>query len=362
MAFEIALRHTQGSFGLDVNFSGPAGITVLFGRSGSGKSTIVRSVAGLVRPDTGRIQVRERVLLDTARSVDLPAHKRRVGYVFQEGLLFPHLNVRNNLLYGQRFAPRGAKLEDFDHIVELLGIEALLERSPSDLSGGEKQRVAIGRALLAGPDVLLADEPLSALDEPRKAEILPYFERMRDELNVPILYVSHSPEEVARLATHVVVLDDGKVIREGSAETVLADPAVTPVGVRGAGALVRASVVRHHDDGLTELCAGGVTLFVPEVSAATGAELRLRVAAHDVVIAISQPRDLSALNIVPAEVVSVRSGHGPAVVLTLATPLGTLLARITKRSLTALGLKPGTECHAVIKSMSIARGDLGVEN
>ncbi|CUH77010.1 Sulfate/thiosulfate import ATP-binding protein CysA [Tritonibacter multivorans] len=360
MVFEVELRHRQGAFDLDASFAAPAGVTVLFGRSGSGKSTVIKSVAGLLPPDQGRIALGGRVVFDRQRGVNIPPHKRRVGYVFQDGLLFPHLNVRQNLKYGQRFAPRHTRFEGFDKIVHMLGLDALLDRFPGQLSGGEKQRVAIGRALLSGPEVLLADEPLSALDDPRKAEILPYFERMRDELQIPILYVSHSPDEVARLATTIVVLERGKILRTGPADDVLADADVTPVGIRGAGALIRAAVVSHHEDGLTELVAGGQTLFVPKVSGRIGAQLRLRVAAHDVVIALSRPEGLSTLNIVPAQIQSVRAGDGPAVLLKLKTPAGDLLARVTKRSAQALALVQGTACYAVIKSVSIDPFDVNV--
>ncbi len=207
-----ALRHAS-RFRLDVAFTAPAGVTALFGRSGAGKTTVVNAVAGLLRPAEGRVTVDGETLLDTARGVSVPRHRRRVGYVFQEGRLFPHLSVRQNLAFGGWFAPRGAPRPDFDHVVDLLGIEPLLARRPGLLSGGEKQRVAIGRALLAAPAPALMDEPLAALDAARKDEILPYLERLRDETRTPILYVSHALPEVARLATTIVALDAGRVAR-----------------------------------------------------------------------------------------------------------------------------------------------------
>lgn len=354
MVLEVDLCCKQGDFQLDVSFRAPAGVTVLFGRSGSGKSTVIKSVAGLLKPDRGRIVCKDRVIFDRDLALDVPPHKRRIGYVFQEGLLFPHLSVVKNLRFGQRFAPRGARIEGFDKVVSLLGLGTLLDRQPAQLSGGEKQRVSIGRALLSGPEILLADEPLSALDSARKTEVLPYFERMRDELNIPILYVSHAPEEVARLATTVVVLEEGRIKRVGRADAVLADADVTPVGVRGAGAFLRATIVSHHEDGLTELNASGQRLFVPMVAAAVGAKVRIRVAAHDVAIARGRPEGLSTLNILPSVVRSVRAGQGPAVFLKLETPAGELLARITKRSAKTLELTKGSSCYAVIKSLSIA--------
>lgn len=183
----------------------------LFGPSGSGKTTVLNVIAGLVRPDAGRVVIDERVLLDTAGKVFAPPHKRRIAYVFQEGRLFPHLSVRQNLVYGRWFTPRRERWGGFDEIVALLGIGALLERRPKTLSGGEQQRVAIGRALLASPRLLLMDEPLAALDDARKGETLPYIERLRDELAIPIVYVSHSLAEVERLTRHIVRLEGGRV-------------------------------------------------------------------------------------------------------------------------------------------------------
>jgi molybdate transport system ATP-binding protein len=270
---EVALRHSFGGFALDAAFSAPSGVTVLFGRSGSGKTTIVNAVAGLLMPDAGRIVSGDWTLLDTERGIRLRPHRRRLGYIFQEGRLFPHLTVRQNLRYGAWFAPRDAPREDMGRVVDLLGIGHLLDRSPGALSGGEKSRVAIGRALLSAPRLILADEPLAALDEARKAEILPYFERLRDEVAVPILYVSHSASEVARLATTVVALDAGRVVAQGPAAEVLGDPAVLPAGAREAGAVLTARVARHHADGLTELDAGGLPLFLPRVSQAPGAQV-----------------------------------------------------------------------------------------
>ncbi len=353
---EVALRHALPGFTLDAAFEAPAGVTVLFGRSGSGKTSVINAVAGLMRPDAGRVVVDGRVLADSTRDIWLPPHRRRLGYIFQEGRLFPHLTVRQNLLYGRWFNGAGA---DLNRVVEMLGLGALLSRRPTALSGGEKQRVAIGRALLARPGLILADEPLAALDEARKAEILPYFERLRDEAQCPILYVSHSAAEVARLATSVVVLQNGRVIRQGSADAVLADPAVTPTGVRAVGAILTARVTRQHDDGLTELDAGGVPLFLPAVAQPPGAVLRVRIAAQEVILARHRPEGLSALNILPGTVDTVREGDGPGAMVSLDTPAGRVLARVTQRSAQALGLAPGVTCYAVIKSVAIAREDVG---
>ncbi|MBV0913707.1 molybdenum ABC transporter ATP-binding protein [Anianabacter salinae] len=356
---EVSLRHAFAGFTLDAQFRAPPGVTVLFGRSGSGKTTIVNAVAGLLSPDEGRIASGDWVLLDTDRGVRLRPHRRRLGYIFQEGRLFPHLTVRQNLAYGTWFAPKGAPREDMGRVVEMLGIGPLLHRRPAALSGGEKQRVAIGRALLSAPRLILADEPLAALDEARKAEILPYFERLRDEVSVPILYVSHSASEVARLATTVVAIEGGRVIAQGPAAEVLGDPAILPAGAREAGAVLTARVAAHHDDGLTELDAGGIPLFLPRVALAPGSLLRVRIAAHDVILSRERPEGLSALNILPGRVQDVRPGDGPGAIVALDTAAGRVLARITRRSAEALGLRAGMDVHAVVKTVSVAAADIG---
>jgi molybdate transport system ATP-binding protein len=356
---EVTLRHSLGGFTLDAAFRAPPGVTVLFGRSGSGKTTIVNAVAGLLMPDGGRIVSEDRTLLDTARGIRLSPHRRRLGYIFQEGRLFPHLSVRQNLAYGAWFAPGGAPREDMGRVVDLLGIGPLLDRRPGALSGGEKQRVAIGRALLSAPRLILADEPLAALDEARKAEILPYFERLRDEVRIPILYVSHSASEVARLATTVVAIEAGRVVAQGPAAEVLGDPAVLPAGAREAGAILAARVARHHDDGLTELDAAGIPLFLPRIARAPGTVLRIRIAAHDVLLSRARPEGLSALNILPGVVRGLRPGDGPGAIVALDTDAGRVLARITRRSATALGLAPGVAVHAIVKSVSVAPSDIG---
>jgi molybdate transport system ATP-binding protein len=359
MTLEVCLRHAFGGFALDARFSAPPGITVLYGRSGSGKTTIVNAVAGLLRPDEGRIVVDGATLTDTEVRLFLPPHRRRIGYIFQEGRLFPHLTVRQNLGYGAWFAPKGETPEDMGRVVDLLGIGHLLDRRPGALSGGEKSRVAIGRALLAAPRLILADEPLASLDEARKAEILPYFERLRDETAVPILYVSHAASEVARLATTVVALEAGRVIAQGAAAEVLGDPSVLPAGAREAGAVLTARVLRHHDDGLTELEAGGRPLFLPRLNRSPGAALRVRIAAHDVILARNRPEGLSALNILPGIVAEVRAGEGPGAMVAVDTPAGRLLARVTRRSADLLGLAPGVAVHAVLKTVAVGPADVG---
>src|SRR5476651_2165191 len=229
MSLEIDIDHTRGTFPLAARFAAEPGVTALFGRSGAGKSTLVDIVAGLIKPDRGRIVVDGQVLVDTERGVFVPRHRRRVGYVFQDSRLFPHLSVRQNLVYGRWFAKgRGGASGDFDSVVELLGIGALLERRPDSLSGGEKQRVAIGRALLAKPRLLLLDEPLASLDAERKHEILRYLRLLRDETRIPMIYVSHAVEEVLELADQVVLLASVRVVASGSVEEVMGRPDLRP--------------------------------------------------------------------------------------------------------------------------------------
>ena len=225
MTLIVEAKQKLGGFSLDASFSSDGGVTALFGRSGSGKTSLIRIIAGLAKPDQGRILIDSQPILDTARRIFVPPHSRRFAYVFQEGLLFPHLSVRQNLNYGRWFSSSHRNVSDFNRIVDLLGIEALLERRPARLSGGEKQRVALGRALLSSPRLLLLDEPLAALDEARKQEILPYLRRLRDEAATPIVYVSHSVGEVAELADRVVMMKDGRVLEHGTADRIFEAPA-----------------------------------------------------------------------------------------------------------------------------------------
>ncbi|QBF32555.1 molybdenum ABC transporter ATP-binding protein [Thalassococcus sp. S3] len=360
MTLRVAISHRFARFALDVSFEAPAGITALFGRSGAGKSTVINAVAGLLRPDAGRIILSKDTLFDADAGTFLPPRKRRLGYVFQDGRLFPHLTVRQNLNYGRRFAPASADAPQFGSVVDLLGIAPLLDRRPGALSGGEKQRVAIGRTLLCNPRMLLMDEPLAALDAARKAEILPYLERLRDQTAIPILYVSHAMAEIARLSTTVVVLDEGRVARSGPAEQVLSDPdMVRQLGVREAGAVLPACVAQHHSDGLTELDFSGGRLFLPRMQAVEGAPIRVRILAQDVILSRTRPTGLSALNILPVTILSIRDGSGPGRIVQLQCGTDRLLARITRRSADALQLRVGDAAFAVIKTVSIARLDIG---
>ena len=338
MSLSVRLLHEFPGFSLNVDFSAPSGVTALFGRSGSGKTTVINGVAGLLRADQGRVEVDGALLMDTENGVWRPPHKRQLGYVFQEGRLFPHLTVKQNLLYGRLFSRGRRDGAQLDRVVDMLDIANLLTRQPDALSGGEKQRVAIGRALLAQPRILLLDEPLAALDEQRKSEILPYLERLHAETDVPVLYVSHSVAEVARLANWVIVLEHGQVSRAGPTPDVIGDPAVAPqLGIREAGSILSAVVERHHPDGLSELrLADGGALFLPRVPAAEGQGAHVRVLAQDVMISLSQPEGFSALNVLSAQVSALRAGDGPGTMVRLRLGAGEgtadLQARITARS------------------------------
>lgn len=361
MSLHVDIRHAFEGFALNVSFDAGPGITALFGRSGAGKTTIINAVAGLLRPDEGRIAFGEDVLFDVARQTDMPPHARGLGYVFQDARLFPHLDVSENLQFGSRYAPADRPGATLDDVVALLGLETLLSRAPGTLSGGEKQRVALGRALLSRPRMLLMDEPLASLDGPRKQEILPYLERLRDgPLGLPILYVSHAVDEIARLADRLVLLQDGRVARQGPLFDVMADPAAVPLlGVREAGAVIEAEVLAHASDGLSTLAISAGQLELPGVRAQVGSKVRLRVLAQDVILSKDQPRGLSSVNVLPVMVEAVHPGDGPGAAIALTAGADRLLARVTARAVEEMGLAPGMACHAILKATTVAPGSIG---
>ncbi|MCJ2029156.1 molybdenum ABC transporter ATP-binding protein [Methylobacterium sp. J-043] len=352
IAVDVSLR--REGFALDVAFTAGAGLTALFGRSGSGKTTVIDLIAGLSQPQRGRIAIDGTVLLDTERGLRVPVHRRRIGCVFQEARLMPHLSVRQNLRFGRLFS-RGAGGPSLDAVADLLGIRPLLERRPAGLSGGERQRVAIGRALLARPLLLLMDEPLSALDEARKREILPYIERLRDEAGLPIVYVSHSVAEVARLASTVVVLEGGRVAASGPVDTVLRRPDLIPDGAE-AGSVLAMRVERHdREAGLTRLSGPAGPLDLPLIDAPQGRRLNLRVPARDVLLALARPDGLSARNVLPGHVLSLRE-EGTACLVEVTCGEATLAARLTRASARDLGLTVGCPVFAIVKSVALDAG------
>ncbi len=354
MSLSVRLQHRFPSVQIDVAFETLSpGVTVLFGPSGSGKSTVIASAAGLLRPDMCRIAVDEKVLSDTARGIWLPPEQRRVGLVFQDARLFPHMSVATNLRFGLRRAPPGPV--QFDTVVGLLGIGALLDRRPHTLSGGERQRVAIGRALLAQPCMLLMDEPLASLDAARRVEIMPYLTRLKTALNLPILYVTHAFDEVTQIADSIVLLEAGRVIASGSVSEIVAHGGL-PLALRDdAGAVLVCRIVAHDTArALTRLEGGGAVLWVPLLNTPPGTEIRARVPAREVILAGEAPESISLHNIVPGEVRRITGDPAKrSVLVEIGLPSGALISRVTPDAIARLALAPGRPVLALIKSTSI---------
>ncbi len=358
MSFSLALRHRLDAGLLDVAFEAPgAGVTALFGPSGAGKSTILAATAGLLRPQFCRLVLDGTTLADTDAGIWVAPERRRVGLVFQDAMLFPHMRVGTNLRYGQVRADAGAIR--FDDVVDLLGLAGLLDRRPHTLSGGERQRVAIGRALLAQPRLLLLDEPLASLDAARKADILPFLARIKTTLALPMLYVTHALEEVARLADHLVLLRDLRILAAGPLDAIAAR-ADLPLASRDDAGAMLALRVADHDAArrLTRLERDGFSLLVPLQAAPIGMELRVRIPAREVILArqdaASLREALSLHNILPGTVHAVAGDvrHGAAMVAIDAA--GTrLLSRVTPDAVARLDLHPGAPVLALVKSMSV---------
>lgn len=354
MSLSVRLRHDFPSARMDMAFEVPSpGVTVLFGPSGAGKSTIILAAAGLLRPDECRIEVDGQVLADTETDLWLAPEKRRAGLVFQDARLFPHMSVATNLRFGMRRAREGSVR--FDDVVELLGIAALLDRRPHTLSGGERQRVAIGRALLAQSRLLLMDEPLASLDAARKAEILPYLTRLKTALRLPVLYVTHDLDEVARLADSLVLVEAGQVIGFGPLSEVAARADLPLARRDDAGALLHCRVAENDSRReLTRLNAAGASFLVPLLDLPPGGECRIRVPAREVILAGKPPESISLHNVIPGTVRRIASDPARrAVMVEIALPDGALLARVTRDAVTRLSLSSGTPVLALIKSTSI---------
>jgi molybdate transport system ATP-binding protein len=357
---EVSVTLRLGSFTLDAEFAADSCFIALFGPSGSGKTSLINVIAGLTRPERGRVVIDGAALIDTARGVFLPSHKRRLGMVFQEGRLFPHLSVKQNLCYGAWFAGVRDGGANLARVAALLGIQPLLGRYPNRLSGGEKQRVAIGRALLASPKLLLMDEPLASLDEPRKQEIMPYLERLRDEARIPIVYVSHSVAEVARLSDTLVVLQGGTVRSAGPTLALMQRLDLLPAADGEAGAVIEA-VVQSHDDayGLTTLASRAGRWRAPRLDAAPGKIIRMQIKARDVMIALKRPEEMSALNVIEGTVAEIGPMDGASVEIRLDCSGEALVARLTRYSAERLSLRVGAPVFAVVKSVSFDRASLG---
>jgi molybdate transport system ATP-binding protein len=361
MSLDVSVRSRVGNFDIEADFVAGPGVTALFGHSGSGKTTILKMIAGLIKPDDGRIVAGDQVLLDIEGNVDLPPHLRRVGMVFQDARLFPHMTVARNLTYGRWAGKRGSSV-DFDRICDLLGLRALLARYPVRLSGGEKQRVAIGRALLSDPALLLMDEPLASLDEQRKREILPYLEEIRDVTGLPIVYVSHEMDEVARLADTLVVLSEGKVLGSGEAVEMFSRLDFGPaLGRHEASSLLVGTVSESQspDYGLCDIALDGSTaLSVINDRLTAGERVRMRIKARDVALALSRPETISFRNILPATVRQIALEDSPFVEVLLDAGGQALRARITRQAHDELGIAEGLPVFALIKSVAIGQRTL----
>jgi molybdate transport system ATP-binding protein len=351
----LKLNFTQrlGDLLLEVNETLPSkGITAIFGLSGAGKTSLINVISGLTQPKTGSIYLNGRALVDVERHILLPANKRRIGYVFQDARLFPHYRVKGNLKYGMADSMKA----EFEAIVELLGISHLLERYPATLSGGEKQRVAIGRALLTAPELLLMDEPLASLDLPRKRELMPYIERLSREVNIPVLYVSHSIEEIVRLAEYVLVLESGRVLASGELEDVWSSETLRPwLAQQSHSSILNVELLEHHPKyDMSALTLGRQALWVKRVNVDIGCRFRIQMNAADISLALENPRQSSIRNILQAEVADYRLDN-ESVEVKLLIDNHLVWAHISRWAFDELAITKGQQIFAQIKSVSINR-------
>ena len=353
---KVAVKKTRGAFALSAEFELPTpGVAALFGRSGCGKSTLIDIIAGLLAADDGSVALDDEVLLDTERRIAVPPEARRIGCVFQDARLFPHMRVAANLHYAARRA-RGSAYVGFDEVADLLALGPLLGRRPQQLSGGEKQRVAIGRALLAQPRLLLLDEPLASLDQARREEVLPYLERLRDQLAIPMVYVSHQFEEVLRLATHVVLMDCGKTVAQGGIGEISLRPELRRiVGADAVGAIVDGEVAGIDAGGaLARVKIGGGELTVAAANLAAGSRVRVQILARDVIVATAEPRHLSVRNILQGTVSGIAADIADAELISIDVGGALILARITTAARHELALCAGIRVWALVKTVAIA--------
>jgi molybdate transport system ATP-binding protein len=350
----VRLARRRGAFALDVAFEAPTpGVVALFGASGSGKTTLIELLSGLLRPDAGRIEVDGAELFEAGR-VDLAPERRAIGVVFQDPRLFPHRSVRGNLRYGERRAGRRAASATFAEVVDLLGLSPLLDRRPHQLSGGERQRVAIGRALLSRPRLLLLDEPLASIDRARRQEVLPYLEQLRDHFRIPIVYASHQFEEVLRLATHVLLIADGRVAAQGDVASVSRDAALrTLLGPDATGAVIEGAVERVDAHGVARVRIGAGWIATPAPRAVAGARVRVQVRASEVVVATEAPRGVAHDNVLEGTITGI-SGDGPGTAIAeVEVGEARLLARVSTESCAELGLAAGRRVWLVVSAAAV---------
>ena len=354
---QLSVRYqlSRADFSLDVNIEiASQGITGVFGSSGAGKTTLLRCMAGLEQPDAGRLVVNGSVWEDSDTGVNRAIHERRIGYVFQEARLFRHLDVSQNLRYGEKRLAKQDSQVEFDHVVELLGLASLLQRSPATLSGGEAQRVAIGRALLRGPELILMDEPLASIDAARRDEVLPFIERLHVDVGLPIIYVSHSIEEMCRICDQLAVMDGGRILVDGDLQSVLLQTEVPMLSGREAGAVINAKVEEFESsDNLTRVATSSSQLWVQGNNGLPAAELRLRVRANDVSLCLQRPQKTSILNVLEATVVRIQEEASGSMLVHVRAGTDDLLARVTRRSCVELLLEPGTAVFAQVKSIAV---------
>jgi molybdate transport system ATP-binding protein len=362
----VEVRRRLGDFRLDVAFEAAAdGVTALFGPSGAGKSQTLAAVAGALRPDAGRIALDDHVLFDAAARIDVPMDRRAIGWVFQDGRLFPHLSVEANLRYGARRARGRDAGVRFEEVVTTLGVAPLLSRRPAGLSGGERQRIAIGRALLSQPRLLLMDEPLATLDAGRRSEILPYLERLKSVYRLPIVYVTHAVAEVVRLADRLVVLDQGRVRAQGALGAVLDNDALSLAPRTASAMAVIEGVLGGHDAdrGLSWIDAGPNRLVTPLLAQPAGTPIRAAVLARDVLLSLEEPRTLSARNVLRGRVERLVEGPAGAVLVRVRlTGNQALWSAVTRDAVSDLTLAPGVDVFAIVKSLAVegARGGAGL--
>ncbi|MEK9683770.1 MAG: molybdenum ABC transporter ATP-binding protein [Rhodospirillaceae bacterium] len=361
----VSVRKKYQSSLIDINFeTDEPGITAIFGRSGAGKTSLIDMIAGITRPDQGFIKIDDQVLFDSAADISLKPELRNIGYVFQDARLFPHMTVKKNLLFGWNHRETGLRRIDLEDVVDVLGLDKLLERSPVRLSGGEAQRVQFGRAILSNPKLLLMDEPLSSLDHQHRQEILPFIERLRDEFKIPILYVSHAMDEIIRLADKLLILENGRVAADGGVEELTGRLDLRPLtGRYEAGSVISAVIVEHDRDyAISHLEFPGGVLRVPLMEGDPGTQVRIRIRARDVSVSKTAPSDVSELNIFPAKIVEIASPSANDLphcdtLIDIGVPLW---VRLTRLSIKNLDLKPGDEAFALIKGTSVDRQNLAI--
>ena len=351
--FQFTIKREE--FSLDATATIPGhGVTALFGHSGSGKTTLLRALAGLEANIEGELVVAGQHWLDSPQKINLPTHQRAIGYVFQETALFPHLRAEQNLLYGWKRTAKAERQHNPPQVIETLGLAPLLKRYPHQLSGGEKQRVAIGRALLNSPQLLLMDEPMAALDRQRKQEIMPYLEQLHIDAKIPILYVTHDLEELVRIADHLLLIEEGRIIKDGPIEQLLADSSLPIAQEEDAGALIKTRLTAQDETyQLSELSFSGGTITVGQIDQTIGSEIRIRIHAKDVSLALQPQQDSSVLNVVKCRITNITPQGQSRVIVSMDAGGTPLLSRITRKSADNLALIEGREVYAQIKSVAL---------